>query len=214
MKQRIIQTTKTARYFILGEPNEKTENIWFVCHGYGELASNFIKNFKNLDDEKNIIIAPEGLHRFYLKGFYGDVGASWMTKEERESDIKDYIHFLDQVYLLVMQEDFNPDVRKIFFGFSQGTAAVCRWVAFGKSKADSLVLWGGGIPNDIELSVHGQKFNYVKPKIYVGEKDKFITASVLDENETRMKKFSISVDIIKYKGGHKIDPVVLSEVKF
>ena len=40
-----IQVTKTARYFTLGELNEKTLEVWFVLHGYAQLASDFIKDF-------------------------------------------------------------------------------------------------------------------------------------------------------------------------
>ncbi len=32
-----IQTTKSARYFQIGEINSKTKNIWIVLHGYGML---------------------------------------------------------------------------------------------------------------------------------------------------------------------------------
>ena len=40
------------------------------------------------------IIAPQGLHKFYLEGTSGRVGASWMTKENREDDIKNYLVYL------------------------------------------------------------------------------------------------------------------------
>jgi hypothetical protein len=91
MVKKNIIVTKTARYFISGEPSESIEQVWFVCHGYAQLANYFIRNFEILNDGKNLIIAPEGLNRFYWKGFSDRVVASWMTKEDREDDIKDYL---------------------------------------------------------------------------------------------------------------------------
>ena len=64
MQQKNISITKTARYFILGDASEKIEEVWFVCHGYAQLANYFIKNFEVLDNGKNLIVAPEGLSRF------------------------------------------------------------------------------------------------------------------------------------------------------
>ena len=92
MIQKNITIPKTARYFVLGEASEQIEEIWFVIHGYGQLANYFIKKFEVLNNGKNLIVAPEALHRFYWKGFDGKVGASWMTNVERLEEIADYIN--------------------------------------------------------------------------------------------------------------------------
>ena len=41
-----IQTTKTARYFQIGELSSMTKNVWIVLHGYGMLPEYFIKKFE------------------------------------------------------------------------------------------------------------------------------------------------------------------------
>ena len=38
-----IQTSKSARYFQIGEINNNTKSIWIVLHGYGMLPEYFIK---------------------------------------------------------------------------------------------------------------------------------------------------------------------------
>ena len=43
-----IYTTKSAHYYSIGLPTNKIKNIWFVFHGYAELAKDFIKNFELL----------------------------------------------------------------------------------------------------------------------------------------------------------------------
>jgi hypothetical protein len=83
LKQHTIQTTKTARYYTLGELNTSTEEIVFVFHGYAQLAKEFIQNFTIIESQTRFIIAPEGLNKFYFRGLGGKAGASWMTKEDK-----------------------------------------------------------------------------------------------------------------------------------
>ena len=89
----IITSAKTFRYFTHGDPL-KANQIVYVLHGYGQLAEFFIRKFQHLSDDY-FIVAPEGMHRFYLSGSSGRVGASWMTKEERETDIQDNLNWLN-----------------------------------------------------------------------------------------------------------------------
>ncbi len=103
MKENHLKITKTARYYTLGELNDQTENVWFVIHGYGQLAEFFIKKFNVLNDGKTLIIAPEALSKFYLKEFTGRVGATWMTREDREHEIEDYINYLNTLYDTVLK---------------------------------------------------------------------------------------------------------------
>src|SRR5690242_4086162 len=140
--QHHLSTPRTARYFTLGNLQDAKE-IWFVLHGYGYLAEDFIKNFQALSYNNTLIIAPEALSRFYLRGFGGNIGASWMTREDRLSEIDDYILYLDNLYSEIIE---NTSVNKITaVGFSQGGPAVLRWLANGKSKVDNVVLWSADI---------------------------------------------------------------------
>ena len=49
-----------------------------------------------------LIVAVQGLHRFYTKG--GDVVASWMTREDRELAIADNVAYVGQVIDAVRAE--------------------------------------------------------------------------------------------------------------
>src|SRR5665213_3940257 len=109
MKKHKITIEKTARYFTLGEISSDVKTVLFVCHGYSQLADEFLSQFQKISTEKILIVAPEGLHRFYTRG-HEKVVASWMTKEDRADDIRDYVLFLDQVYLEVMTTIFNPKI--------------------------------------------------------------------------------------------------------
>ncbi len=57
---------RTARYYTLGPTHGFPRELWFVCHGYGQLAERFLRQFAPLDDGTRLIVAPEALSRFYL----------------------------------------------------------------------------------------------------------------------------------------------------
>lgn len=120
MPEHHVKVSRTARYFTIGECSEKTRNVWIVCHGYGQLASYFIRNFESLTTQGDtLIVAPEALSRFYLAGTGGRVGATWMTREDRLHEITDYLDYLDTL-LLTISQPLPADVKVFVLGFSQG----------------------------------------------------------------------------------------------
>ncbi|MCY7356827.1 MAG: phospholipase, partial [Rudanella sp.] len=40
-----LSVQRTARYYTLGDFTEQTTDLWFVLHGYGQLAKYFIRRF-------------------------------------------------------------------------------------------------------------------------------------------------------------------------
>ncbi|MEO7647026.1 MAG: phospholipase, partial [Gemmatimonadaceae bacterium] len=147
-----ITVPRTARYAVLGAGVSTAEEVWLVCHGYGQLAARFIRRFGAIDNGRRLIVAPEALSRFYMSGGtrpHSDeekVGASWMTREGRDAEIADQVTYLDLVRERVFDGLAGRGVRFVGFGFSQGTATVCRWAARTATPPDHLVLWGGGVP--------------------------------------------------------------------
>ena len=115
MEFQLIQK-KTYRYQVLND-NPQAKTVLYVLHGYGQLVKFFIQKFKNLNQEI-LIVAPEGMHRFYKKGNSGRVGASWMTKEARETDISDNMIYLNALDIEVARK--YPITKRILLGFSQG----------------------------------------------------------------------------------------------
>ena len=97
MEEQYISVPLNCRYFQLKAEGEARAH-WYVLHGYGQLARYFIKKFTKLPAKGIHVTAPEGLHRFYLEGSSGRVGASWMTKEDRETDIANYIQVLNALH--------------------------------------------------------------------------------------------------------------------
>jgi predicted esterase len=198
-----LQIQFDARYFLMGEPGPHIENIWFVCHGYGQLAYYFLKKFSPIAHEKLLIVAPEGLSMFYLEGFSGRVGATWMTKENRLSDIKNYVHFLDELQKNIIP--LCPNAKISLLGFSQGSATVSRWIMLGKAKFDRLILWAGLFPDDLPFDL-GQEKMGTKPVIFIyGEDDPYITPERLNMVEQFSAKLGIEARILVYPGVHEIN---------
>ena len=207
-----ITITKTARYFVNGDLSANTKEIWFVCHGYAQLASYFLKNFDGLRNEQTVIVAPEGLHRFYWSGFSGRVVASWMTKEERQDDINDYVAFLSAVYEEVTKDlDLNKVTVNVL-GFSQGAATVCRWLVSGGVRADNLILWAGAIPDDIDLKNFGKVFSKLNVTLVLGDQDEFITNEQSRAYEQHLKDNDVIYEMFRFKGKHVIDETCLKEI--
>lgn len=211
MNQKHIKVEKTARYFVLGEVTESIKSIWFVLHGYGQLAEEFLKNFEGIASESTLIIAPEAFNKFYIKGFSGKIGATWLTKEDRGSDIEDYINFLNAVFDDAMSNISNKDVKINVLGFSQGTAAACRWLENKKVKADHLVLWGGKIPPDIDLSSTQELFNSLSLEIVLGTNDKFVSEEQIQKERELLEKNKINFSIHRYEGRHELTTELLAQ---
>ncbi len=211
MQENHIKVAKTARYFQLGEVGNAIKQVWFVCHGYGQLAGYFLKHFESLANGERLIVAPEGLSRFYLNGFNGRIGASWMTREDRLNDIKDYVIFLDAVYQQIFEQVDRSSVKVSVLGFSQGTAAASRWVALGGVETDRLILWAGLLPPEL---IDENKLEMLKTKLIfvAGDNDEYASKEKILEQETHLKENSVSYKLIKFAGGHELDSGVLREI--
>ncbi|MBI2270744.1 MAG: hypothetical protein HYU69_10375 [Bacteroidetes bacterium] len=212
MIKKNIVVPKTARYFVLGEPGDDIKHVWFVCHGYAQLANFFLKNFESLSSKNTLVVAPEGLHRFYWKNFDGHIVASWMTKEDRHDDIKDYVNYLDQVYKEVMTQLPDKKVRVNVIGFSQGGATVSRWLNLGKSKIDTLVLWASVFPPDMNIEVSRKKLNETELILVVGNQDEYINPVQFEQHCDLLKKQNIKFRSIIFNGKHEINESVLKQL--
>ncbi len=192
-------TPKTARIFTHGNLSESTKIIWIVTHGYGYLAEFFIKKFEVLDPDEHFVIVPEALSRFYLKDVSGRVGASWMTTEDREHEIQDYIQYLDNVYETFI---LHSKAKVVALGFSQGAATICRWAINTHKLLNNIVLWGGTVPSDCLHDI--PKLNSFSPYLLVGDEDQFIDKEKSKEIITGFNNLGLTFSHIFYKGGHSI----------
>ena len=155
LSARHIQVTRMARYYTLGGRGGEVGEAWFALHGYRQAARRFARRFSVLDAPERIVVVPEALSRFYVDpspGRHGPehrVGASWMTREDRDNEIADYIAYLDSLADEVANTAAPASRRRVVLGFSQGAHTASRWVVLGRADAQELVLWGAGLATDL-----------------------------------------------------------------
>jgi len=209
MQEHHVHVPRTARYFTLGAGGADARQVWFVCHGYGRLAHEFLREFHVLDDGTRLLVAPEGLSRFYTDHARRLVGASWMTREDRLAEITDYVKYLDTVYEHVFRSVQRSSVSIFVLGFSQGAAAAARWISLGRAVADRLVLWGEVPPADLDLEFAWAKLRDSRLTIVVGREDQYVDTSQLLKAEARLLEKEIPYETIMFDGGHRLDGSVL-----
>lgn len=198
-----LTVPRTARYYSLGTASESIKDLWIVCHGYGQLARYFLRHFQVLDNGATLVVAPEALSRFYLDGFSGRVGATWMTKEDRLSEIDDQAAYLN----LLLKEQLKQvpeDVRVTVLGFSQGGATVSRWIATEKPQIHRLILWAASFPEDIDFTTSKAAFEDLPVGMVYGTQDEFITPEALDRKKQLMAQLNIVPAVHTFDGGHTI----------
>ena len=196
---------KTARYSAHGNP-EKAKHLLIALHGYGQLVPYFIRKFQMLDADKYYVICPEGPHRFYLKGTSGRVGASWMTKESRDTDIQDYVQYLDQL-MDDIKEQYKFESTTLL-GFSQGGATASRWLAYGGHQFDRFLLWAAVFPPDMD-SAFIPRFDSSHNYWVIGSNDQFIDEEKAEQYFDQLKTQLKQVEIVKFEGKHDIDAETL-----
>lgn len=206
MHEHRLPVSRTARYFTLGAAATAAREVWFVLHGYGQLAARFLRGFAPLDDGKRLIVAPEALSRFYLDpAEHQKVGATWMTREDRLTEIADYVRYLDAVYQDVFVRVQRAGKTVQVLGFSQGAATACRWAALGSTEIDRLIVWSGEVPPDLDLAGLRRI-----PLVFVhGRQDEFITSKVAATIEARLREHGIQYRMVPFEGAHELDEGLL-----
>ncbi len=199
---------KAAYYSTLGEANQKVKYLWIVCHGYGQLAKNIIHKFSDIITEEHFFVAPEGLSRFYWNESKGQVGSSWMTKENRLLEIEDYA-----TYLQALHDKYrplcHPDVKLIGFGFSQGVATIWRWIMARKPGVSSIIMWAGLTPEDLDYTLDSAYFQNVNISLVYGLSDEYLTEKAIQFQQKVEKEQGLDISHFSFKGKHMVDRSVL-----
>jgi predicted esterase len=208
-----LTVPRTARYYTLGTLSERTRNIWFVLHGYGQLAQHFIRRFDVVANDETLVVAPEGLSRLYLNGEYSKVGASWITREARDHEVSDYITYLNQLYDSLLGDHDPAALTITLMGFSQGAATACRWLNAGHIRVERLMLWAGFFSNGLADIIDLQKLTNVPTQYVYGLHDEYIKqmpdpAAYLNQLKTDLP----SLDIIPFEGKHTVEREVLKRL--
>lgn len=214
MREHHIAVRRTARYYTLGEPG--APELWFVLHGYSQLARRFLRRFEPIAAPERCIVAPEALNRYYSEyapGYHvpnARIGATWMTKEDREAEIEDYVAYLDDLYRETVALWPAPPARTVLLGFSQGVATAARWAALGNARFGEILSWSGYLPPELELRpdlFHGADLTFL-----CGRNDGYTPREKVDAHSATLEQAGLAHRVVWFHGEHEIAPDALREV--
>lgn len=210
--ERFIEVPRTARYWVEGAA-EGARDVWFLLHGYGQLALDVLRSARPLTGAGRLVVAPEALSRFYPGGAGGRhsgtaVGASWMTREDREHEVADYVRYLDAVCVEALAA-VAPPPRIHLLGFSQGAATAARWAGCGQVRPATLVLWGAAPPVDLAREAR-RRLAGLRIRLVYGTTDRLVNAEALAASAARLREDGALVTLESFEGGHRLDDTVLA----
>ncbi len=198
-----LTVQRTARYFKIGKAG--APDVWLVLHGYGQLAEEFLEAFEPISSDR-LIIAPEGLSKFYSRDG-SRVGASWMTREDREVEIADYTEYLNAVVADAGYKSSDVTV----LGFSQGGHTACRWVA-AQSAVAGLDSVGIGLPTDLNVDGFTEALAGTGVRLVAGREDRFVSEADLKRGLELLHELQLDATMVRFDGGHEIQPEVLRHI--
>lgn len=193
-----FETPRTSRYYTLKNSEIPIDTVLFVLHGYGMSAAKFLEEFKAVLEPGMMIVAPEGLSRYYRKGHSGDVVASWMTKDDREHEITDYVKYLDGVYNRVVE---NENVKSVVLGFSQGASTASRWTVLGNCHHQALLIWAGEFAPEITQDIDNKMIVWN----ICGDQDEFIDLNRHKQQTNRLRDLNFTTHEVVFNGRHQVD---------
>lgn len=211
MKEKRIRYNTTGTYETLNNLEKSTKNVWIVLHGMGYLSRFFLKHFKGLPADENYIIAPQAPSKYYLDSEYKHVGASWLTKENTILETKNVLAYLEAIW---EAENIPENCNLIVLGFSQGVSIATRWVVHKKLPVHQLVLYAGGIPDElIPADFDFLRQDKTKIKIFIGDKDEYITEKRLKEELKKIRSlFEGQAEVIIFEGGHELKKEIINSL--
>lgn len=212
-----IVTRRSARFYVLGGAGDGAPpaELWIVLHGYGQLAGRFIRHFRAIATPHRTVVAPEALNRFYLAGPGGTrshaeapVGATWMTREDRDREVADQHAYLDAVLAAVSPA--GPPRRLVVLGFSQGVATAVRWVVRSRHAVDRVIAWAGSLPAELEPSAAAPLSGRLT--MVAGRADELLTPQRIESEHARLQSLGVDAPLVWYDGGHALDASTLARV--
>jgi predicted esterase len=212
-----IRVSRTALFASLGpEPGPAVSELWYILHGQSMRAAAFLETARVLESPSRLLIAPEALSRHYegeiSTSRNATVGATWMTREERESEIRDYVAYLDDLHALMTERFAGSPPPVTVLGFSQGGATGVRWVAQGKVRVARLIVWASSLPPDVNFAELYARQGQPRVSYVAGTRDIYITPKVLGAQHAILNGAKVPFEAVSFDGGHRLDNGALEQL--
>ena len=208
-----LEVRRTALIASLGpEPGPAVRELWYLLHGQAMRATHILEMAAVLNDSTRLLVAPEALNRHYVGPAVSKdapIGATWMTRAEREADIHDNVAYLESVHAHVRRQfgGITPPVTVL--GFSQGGAAAVRWAAQGSITPARLIVWESSLPPEVDYRLLVARQPAMRISYVCGTRDKFITPKVLEAQHAMLRQANVPFNEVSFDGGHRLDDATL-----
>jgi predicted esterase len=168
-------------------------------HGYAETAERHLQALRRIPGiEGWRRCAVQALHPFY-RGKTGDVGASWMTRFNRELAITDNIRYVAGAVARI-REEVPTREPLAWVGFSQGTAMAYRAAAGAGLRSQVLIALGGDVHPDLaEQDLPG----FPRVLIGRGRTDPWYSEGTLHADVALLEQKGVTVEVCLFDGGHE-----------
>jgi len=205
---RSLVVGRHARIGIAGDPETATE-AWLILHGYGMLARGILHWFRGAESAKRLLVAPEGLSRFYteLSGGKRAVGASWTTREDVDHELEDQYQYLEHAVKHYVPATLPLQVH----GFSQGVSTGTRWAIRTGRPIARLVGWAGAVPEQVTADLLQRKLGQEPLHLVVGDKDAIVPPAQVEADAIRLRTGGLDVRVHTFDGTHRVHEGVLAE---
>ncbi|MCB9740109.1 MAG: dienelactone hydrolase family protein [Deltaproteobacteria bacterium] len=184
-------------------------NGWMVLHGIHQRAADFIAPWTRIEGQAGRrVLAPEGLSRTILDFEKDTAGACWTTIPDRPIDLPDAYAWLDACAERLDRE--AGDGARVLLGFSQGSIIAARWAVARERLWDAVVIWGGGIPRDVDPRLLASRSKDGAIHLAIGERDSFATAERRDAMRAALQAAGVTVRLRTFAGGHRLDDATIA----
>ncbi len=203
-----VSYTSVNSYVSLNRLSPDTKYVWIAFHGMGHLSRYFLKYFEGLDPKSHYLLAPQAPSKYYLDAQFKHVGASWLTREDTAREMDNILSYLDA---LMAGVSFPPEAQRIIFGYSQGVSIALRWVVKRKVRCDHLILYAGGIPEELLPSEVAHLREQTRIRILVGDRDEYISPERWEKEKEKIKNlFEGKAEVDVFEGKHEIKKEIIN----
>lgn len=126
-------------------------------------------------------------------------------------DINNVLAYMEAV---LEAEKLPENLNFILFGFSQGVSVATRWWSHAKKSCDQVILYAGGIPNELTKADFAfVDFDTTKIQLVYGDADEFLTPDRLQMEKRKIETlFQGKAEIIRFSGGHEVKPSLIHDL--
>lgn len=196
---RHVEASVRGRLLVRAAPTAETAPLLAGFHGYAQSAEENLEALLGLPGiDSWHVAAVQGLHRFY-RNRDGEIGASWMTRQDREMAIEDNVRYVGAA-LARLKEELAVAGPLVLVGFSQGTAMAYRAAAGSGHRVDGLVALAGDVPAEI---VERPLAGFPRVLIGRGTEDEWYTEATMKRDLELLGGAGIEVETCVFPGGHE-----------